>query len=940
MWSFSFDERPNPGRALEDSMSFFSKLFDPSAGEIKRLNKIVDKIDSFEEEHKALTDEQLRGKTVEFRERLKNGETLDDLLPEAYSVVREATCRVTGKRQFRVQMLGGIVLHQGRIAEMKTGEGKTLTATMPAYLNALSGEGVHVVTVNDYLAKFQGEDVGRIFRFLGMTVGVIVHDLTQEERKAAYACDVTYGTNNEMGFDYLRDNMVIYQKNMVQRGHHFAIVDEVDSILIDEARTPLIISGAGDKSTDLYEKADRFVCTLQRGEEPEQDRWEENPLSDEELAAMRKDYVIDEKKKTCNLSEAGVRKAERWFGVENLSDIANNELLHHINAALRAHALMKRDVDYVVQNDEVVIVDEFTGRLMVGRRYSDGLHQAIEAKEHVKVQRESKTLATVTFQNYFRMYSKLSGMTGTAKTEEEEFKGIYKLDVVQIPTNRPMIRKDMNDLVYRTQKGKFSQVIEEIERRHKTGQPILVGTVSVEVSEMLSKMLRMRGIEHVVLNAKYHAREAEIVAQAGHYGAVTIATNMAGRGTDILLGGNPEFLARRAMKQKGYEDNVIDEATGFNENVSEEVLAARVIYKQLYADFKKQTDAEHDRVIAVGGLHIIGTERHESRRIDNQLRGRAGRQGDPGSSQFFLSMQDDLMRLFGSERVSGLIEKMGLAEDEPIEAKMLTGQIENAQKRIEARNYEIRKNVLQYDDVMNEQRKEIYEQRKQVLEGRDMHETIVKMADKLIEEAVATYCGNGDEYADWDMEGLTQYLERLCIRIGFFKAHEEAFKTVDKEELIAKLKQEARDFYALREKGFELIHIDPRELERVVLLSCVDRRWMDHIDAMDQLRDGIGLRAYGNKNPITEYQIEGYDMFDEMVHFIREDTVRRMYQARINIPQQRKEVAEPKETNLEQAKAAGGPSGPKRVQKQVGRNDPCPCGSGKKYKNCCGRDNG
>ena len=921
-------------------MSFFSKLFDPSAGEIKRLNKIVDKIDSFEEEHKALTDEQLRGKTVEFRERLKNGETLDDLLPEAYSVVREATCRVTGKRQFRVQMLGGIVLHQGRIAEMKTGEGKTLTATMPAYLNALSGEGVHVVTVNDYLAKFQGEDIGRIFRFLGMTVGVIVHDLTQEERKAAYACDVTYGTNNEMGFDYLRDNMVIYQKNMVQRGHHFAIVDEVDSILIDEARTPLIISGAGDKSTDLYEKADRFVCTLQRGEEPEQDRWEENPLSDEELAAMRKDYVIDEKKKTCNLSEAGVRKAERWFGVENLSDIANNELLHHINAALRAHALMKRDVDYVVQNDEVVIVDEFTGRLMVGRRYSDGLHQAIEAKEHVKVQRESKTLATVTFQNYFRMYSKLSGMTGTAKTEEEEFKGIYKLDVVQIPTNRPMIRKDMNDLVYRTQKGKFSQVIEEIERRHKTGQPILVGTVSVEVSEMLSKMLRMRGIEHVVLNAKYHAREAEIVAQAGHYGAVTIATNMAGRGTDILLGGNPEFLARRAMKQKGYEDNVIDEATGFNENVSEEVLAARVIYKQLYADFKKQTDAEHDRVIAVGGLHIIGTERHESRRIDNQLRGRAGRQGDPGSSQFFLSMQDDLMRLFGSERVSGLIEKMGLAEDEPIEAKMLTGQIENAQKRIEARNYEIRKNVLQYDDVMNEQRKEIYEQRKQVLEGRDMHETIVKMADKLIEEAVATYCGNGDEYADWDMEGLTQYLERLCIRIGFFKAHEEAFKTVDKEELVAKLKQEARDFYALREKGFELIHIDPRELERVVLLSCVDRRWMDHIDAMDQLRDGIGLRAYGNKNPITEYQIEGYDMFDEMVHFIREDTVRRMYQARINIPQQRKEVAEPKETNLEQAKAAGGPSGPKRVQKQVGRNDPCPCGSGKKYKNCCGRDNG
>ena len=922
-------------------MGLITKLFGTySERELKSIYPIVDKIEAMADEYHALTDEELRAKTPEFKARLANGETLDDILPEAFAAVREAAGRVLGLYPYRVQLIGGIVLHQGRIAEMKTGEGKTLTATMPAYLNALSGEGVHVVTVNDYLAKFQGEDVGRIFRFLGMTVGVIVHDLTQEERKAAYACDVTYGTNNEMGFDYLRDNMVIYQKNMVQRGHHFAIVDEVDSILIDEARTPLIISGQAEDHTATYLAMNKVVPLLVRQE------GEADPRTGEGVTKPG-DFTVDEKSHQVFLTEQGHENAERILASQgliaegaSLYDPANITLMHHLYAALRANHLYHRDQHYVVQNDEVVIVDEFTGRLMVGRRYSDGLHQAIEAKEHVKVQRESKTLATVTFQNYFRMYSKLSGMTGTAKTEEEEFKGIYKLDVVQIPTNRPMIRKDMNDLVYRTQKGKFSQVIEEIERRHKTGQPILVGTVSVEVSEMLSKMLRMRGIEHVVLNAKYHAREAEIVAQAGHYGAVTIATNMAGRGTDILLGGNPEFLARRAMKQKGYEDNVIDEATGFNENVSEEVLAARVIYKQLYADFKKQTDAEHDRVIAVGGLHIIGTERHESRRIDNQLRGRAGRQGDPGSSQFFLSMQDDLMRLFGSERVSGLIEKMGLAEDEPIEAKMLTGQIENAQKRIEARNYEIRKNVLQYDDVMNEQRKEIYEQRKQVLEGRDMHETIVKMADKLIEEAVATYCGNGDEYADWDMEGLTQYLERLCIRIGFFKAHEEAFKTVDKEELIAKLKQEARDFYALREKGFELIHIDPRELERVVLLSCVDRRWMDHIDAMDQLRDGIGLRAYGNKNPITEYQIEGYDMFDEMVHFIREDTVRRMYQARINIPQQRKEVAEPKETNLEQAKAAGGPSGPKRVQKQVGRNDPCPCGSGKKYKNCCGRDNG
>ena len=920
-------------------MGFFSKIFDPTAGEIKRLNKIVDRIDSFEEAHKKLTDAQLRDKTTEFKERLAKGETLDDLLPEAYSVVREATCRVTGKRQFRVQMMGGIVLHQGRIAEMKTGEGKTLTATMPAYLNALTGNGVHVVTVNDYLAKFQGEDIGRIFRFLGMSVGVIVHDLTPEERKAAYACDVTYGTNNEMGFDYLRDNMVIYKKNMVQRGHHFAIVDEVDSILIDEARTPLIISGQGDKSTDMYEKADRFVCTLQEGVEPEEvNRFEESPYTDEEIAAMRKDYVKDEKKKTCNLSEAGARKAEKWFGVENLSDIANNELLHHINAALRAHALMKRDVDYVVQDGQVVIVDEFTGRLMVGRRYSDGLHQAIEAKEHVKVERESKTLATVTFQNYFRMYKKLSGMTGTAKTEEEEFKGIYSLDVVQIPTNRPMIRKDLNDLVYTTVKGKFLQVVEEIDRRHKTGQPILVGTVSVEVSELLSKMLKMRGIAHEVLNAKYHEKEADIVAQAGHFGAVTIATNMAGRGTDILLGGNPEYLARRAMKQQGYDDMVIEEATGFNENVPQEVLDARAVYKELYANFKKQTDEQHDRVVAVGGLHIIGTERHESRRIDNQLRGRAGRQGDPGSSQFFISMQDDLMRLFGADRVSGMIEKMGLREDEPIEAKMLTGQIENAQKRVEGRNYEIRKNVLQYDDVMNEQRKEIYEQRRQVLEGQEMREQIMKMVERLIESAVNLYCGNGDVFMDWDIEGLTAYLERLCVRVGFIAAHVEQIKEMTREELTGLLKQEARDFYALREAEFEKIHIDPRELERVVLLSCVDRRWMDHIDAMDQLRDGIGLRAYGNRNPITEYQIEGYDMFDEMVHLIREDTVRRMFMARINVPQERKQVAVAKETNFEQAKAAGGPAGPKRVEKKVGRNEPCPCGSGKKYKQCCGKE--
>ena len=917
-------------------MGLFSKLFDPTAGELRRLGKIVDQIDSFEAAHKALTDEQLRQKTQEFRDRLAKGETLDDLLPEAFSVVREATDRVMGKRQFRVQMLGGIVLHQGRIAEMKTGEGKTLTATMPAYLNALTGKGVHVVTVNDYLAKFQGEDIGRIFRFLGMSVGVIVHDLTQEERKAAYDCDVTYGTNNEMGFDYLRDNMVLYKKSMVQRGHNFAIVDEVDSILIDEARTPLIISGAGDKSTDMYDKADRFVVTLQEGVEPEEDKWAENPLSEEEKAEMRRDYVKDEKKKTCNLSEAGVRKAERWFGVENLSDMENNELVHYINAALRAHALMKRDVDYVVQDDQVIIVDEFTGRLMIGRRFSDGLHQAIEAKEHVKVQRESKTLATITFQNYFRMYGKLSGMTGTAKTEEEEFKGIYSLDVVQIPTNMPMIRKDMNDLVYQTMKGKFHQVVNAIEERHKTGQPILVGTVSVEISEMLSRMLTMRGIQHEVLNAKYHAKEADIVAQAGRYGAVTIATNMAGRGTDILLGGNPEYMARQAMRQKGYSDADIDEATGFNENVSDEILEARKQYNALYTEFKKQTDAEHDRVVAVGGLHIIGTERHESRRIDNQLRGRSGRQGDPGSSQFFLSLQDDLLRLFGSDRITGLVGRLGMAEDEPIEAKMLTGQIENAQKRIEARNYEIRKNVLQYDDVMNEQRKEIYGQRRQVLEGENMRETILKMADMITDEAIKTFCADSDAGMDWDVAGLTEYMENLCTRRGFFAAH--AQLPDSREKLAELLKQETRDYYALREQDFQSHGIDPRELERVVLLNCVDRYWMDHIDAMDQLRDGIGLRAYGNHNPITEYQIEGYDMFDEMVHLIREDTVRRMFRMRFATQQERKEVAKPQETNLEQAKAAGGPAGPRKVTKKVGRNDPCPCGSGKKYKNCCGKN--
>ena len=919
-------------------MGFFSKLFDPTAGELKRLGKIVDRIDSFESAHKQLTDEQLRAKTQEFKDRLAAGETLDDLLPEAFSVVREATDRVMGKRQFRVQMLGGIVLHQGRIAEMKTGEGKTLTATMPAYLNALTGKGVHVVTVNDYLARFQGEDIGRIFRFLGMSVGVIVHDLTPDERKAAYACDVTYGTNNEMGFDYLRDNMVIYKRNMVQRGHNFAIVDEVDSILVDEARTPLIISGIGAKSTDLYERADKFVCTLKEGVEPEESRWEENPLSEEEKAAMRKDFVKDEKKKTCNLSEEGIRKAERWFGVEDLSDIENTELVHHINAALRAHAMMKRDVDYVVQNNEVIIVDEFTGRLMHGRRYSDGLHQAIEAKEHVNVQHESKTLATITFQNYFRMYAKLSGMTGTAKTEEDEFKCIDSLDVVQITTKMPMIRKDLDDKVSTTRKGKYHQVLDEIEERHKTGQPVLVGTVSVEVSETLSRMLAMRGISHEVLNAKHHQKEAEIVAQAGRYGAVTIATNMAGRGTDILLGGNPEYMARLAMRQKGYDDETIDEATGFNENVSEEIIEARKQYKELYDGFKRETDAEHERVVKVGGLHIIGTERHESRRIDNQLRGRSGRQGDPGSSQFFLSMEDDLLRLFGSDKMSGLVARLGVPEDEPIQAKMLTGQIENAQKRIEARNYEIRKNVLQYDDVMNEQRKEIYEQRRQVLDGENMRESILKMTDMIIDEAISTFCGEGDVAMDWDLKGLSDYLVSVCIGREYLDGQADAFRNMDREEMAKQLKREAHEIYNKREAALMEAGLDIREIERVVLLRNVDQQWMDHIDDMEQLREGIGLRAFANHNPVHEYQIEGYDMFDEMVHRIRENTVRQMFRTSFAIVQERREVAKPQETNLDQAKNAGGKPAPARVTKKVGRNDPCPCGSGKKYKNCCGKD--
>ena len=889
--------------------------------QLKPLMKQADAIEALADTYAAMTDEQLTAKTEEFKARYQKGETLDALLPEAFATVREASRRTLGMYPFRVQLIGGIVLHQGRIAEMKTGEGKTLTATLPAYLNALTGAGVHIVTVNDYLASFQGEEMGKLYRFLGMTVGVITHDLTGEARRAAYQCDITYGTNNEMGFDYLRDNMVLYEKSMVQRGHAFAIVDEVDSILIDEARTPLIISGQGEKSTDMYEKANQFVIRL-RNEE---------------------DYTVDEKEKTVIFTEEGTRKAERAFGIENLSDPENNDLNHYLIQALKANALMKRDVDYVVQNDEVVIVDEFTGRLMIGRRFSDGLHQAIEAKEHVKVQRESKTLATITFQNYFRMYKKLSGMTGTAKTEESEFQGIYNLDVVQVPTNKPMIRKDMNDQIYRSKKGKYAAVVEEIIRRHATGQPVLVGTVSVEVSELLSRMLDMRGVPHEVLNAKHHAREASIVAQAGHFGAVTIATNMAGRGTDILLGGNPDFLARRALRQEGVPEEMIEAATGFNEDVDEETLAVRSRYRQLKDEYKKTTDVEHDKVVAVGGLHIIGTERHESRRIDNQLRGRAGRQGDPGSSQFFIALEDDLMRLFGGEKIEPLIGKLGMDDSTPLEAGMLTRQIENAQKRVESRNYAIRKHVLQYDDVMNQQREIIYGQRMQVLRGENMRSVVLDtMVKGLINDAVKRFCA-GERASEWDVKGLGEYIERLCVPGGTLQANADAISSFRQEDMSAFLYKEAVRLYEKREAQIGEMGIDMRELERATLLRVVDMRWMDHIDAMDQLRDGIGLRAYGQKDPVNEYKLESYDMFEEMVHLIQEDTVRRLFQIRIQRAPERRAVAQPmaenKAENRQRVTAGAGPNRtPVKAGEKVGRNAPCPCGSGKKYKNCCGRN--
>ncbi len=883
--------------------------------QLKKLQKPTDAVMALEEEYRGLTDAQLRAKTDEFRDRLAKGETEDDILPEAFAAVREAADRVIGMRPYRVQVEGGIVLHQGRIAEMKTGEGKTLVATMPAYLNALRGEGVHIVTVNDYLARRDSEWMGKVHRFLGLSVGLIVHDMESEDRRAAYACDITYGTNNELGFDYLRDNMVNRQSNLVQRGHAFAIVDEVDSILIDEARTPLIISGQGEKSTELYDKVDAVVRTMK----PEIH------------------YEVEEKKKAVTLTDEGARKVETAFGIDNLNDPENSELNHHVSCALRANTLMKRDVDYVVKDNQVIIVDEFTGRLMIGRRYSEGLHQAIEAKEHVKVQRESKTLATITFQNYFRMYKKLSGMTGTAKTEEEEFQGIYALDVVEIPTNKTNIRKDLQDVVYKNKNAKFNAVVASIEEHHATGQPLLVGTISVEVSEMLSDMLRRRGIEHEVLNAKNHAREAEIVAQAGRYGAVTIATNMAGRGTDILLGGNPEYLARKAMRQEGVDEEIIEAATGHNEDVPQEVLEARARYNELYRQFKQETDRERERVLEVGGLHIIGTERHESRRIDNQLRGRAARQGDPGSTQFFISLEDDLMRLFGSERIGTMVDRLGLKDDEPLTAGLLTKQIESAQKRIEGRNFETRKHVLEYDNVMNRQREVIYGQRRRVLMGENVRDSILRMADHVIDFAAGRWM-NGEDAGEWEWQQAANYLENLCVHHGKLEELRPMAEAENRDGFIEALKKDARVFYEEREKQMAELQVDMREVERVMLLRSVDIRWMDHIDAMDQLRDGIGFRAYSGKNPVTEYQIEAGHMFEELNHLIREDTVRRVYQLKVQATPERVQVAKPTQARL----AGDAPQQPRRVKpsQKVGRNDPCPCGSGKKYKNCHGRADG
>jgi len=895
-----------------------------SEKEIKRIKPQLEKVLSLEEEYRALSDEDLKHKTVEFKERLSSGESLDSILPEAFAACREAGDRVLGMRHFPVQIIGGIILHQGRIAEMKTGEGKTLVATLPAYLNALTGKGVHIVTVNDYLAKRDSEWMGKLYRFMGLSVGLIIHGMDHEAKKQAYDSDITYCTNNELGFDYLRDNMVIYKEQKVQREHNFAIVDEVDSILIDEARTPLIISGQSDKSTDLYSAANSFARNLKMFKIKEMD-----DKASDEITNYDGDYVVDEKARTVTLTPSGVEKAERYFNIENLNDTENIAIAHHVNQAIRAYGIMKRDVDYVVKDGEVIIVDEFTGRLMYGRRYNEGLHQAIEAKEGVQVAKESKTLATITFQNFFRLYNRLSGMTGTAMTEEAEFKEIYRLDVIEIPTNKPLARIDENDVVYKTEKAKFYAVIDKIVECHQKGQPVLVGTVTIEKSELLSAMLKKRGIAHNVLNAKHHEKEAEIIAQAGKFGAVTIATNMAGRGTDIMLGGNAEYLAKSALRHDGLSEEMITEATGFAETGDENIISAREKYKEYYNKFKSEIAPEAEQVRSAGGLSIIGTERHDSRRIDNQLRGRAGRQGDPGNTQFFVSLEDDLMRLFGGERISAMMETLKVDENVPLESGMLSRTIEGAQKKKEGMNFAIRKNVLQYDDVMNRQRELIYTQRNKVLDGENIKDTVLKMIDDTIDAYCAVYLAD-HIHDNWDLNGLREYFA------GWITTPEDLHFTVEelgntsKEEVAETLKEKARNYYEIRENefGYDMM----REIERVMLLRSVDTNWMDHIDAMDQLRQGIGLRAYGQHDPVIEYRNDSFDMFEAMTNTIREQTAKLVLTVRVKQDEEvkREKVAEETSTGDKPLTVKG-----KGV---VSKNALCPCGSGKKYKRCCGKD--
>ena len=907
-------------------MGLMKKIFgDYSSRELKSIYPIVDKIEAMADEYKAMTDAQLQAKTLEFKERLANGETLDDILPEAFATAREAADRVLGMRPYRVQLVGGIVLHQGRIAEMRTGEGKTLVATLPAYLNALTGEGVHIVTVNDYLAKRDSEWMGKVHRFLGLKVGLIINGMKSSERRTAYNADVTYGTNNEMGFDYLRDNMCIYSDELVQRGHAFAIVDEVDSILIDEARTPLIISGQGEKSTQLYDMAEMFVCRLKRKTVVQVDDKEEEDTN------IDADYIIDEKAKTATLTARGVEKAEAFFHVENLADPSNSTLNHHINQALRAHGTMKRDIDYVVKDGEVVIVDEFTGRLMFGRRYSNGLHQAIEAKEHVNVRSENRTLATITFQNYFRLYKKLSGMTGTAMTEQEEFGSIYKLDIVEIPTNRPTQRNDHHDVVYKTEMGKFRAVIEQVKECHAKGQPVLVGTVSIEKNETLSKLLAREGIRHNLLNAKNHEKEAEIVAQAGKYGAVTVATNMAGRGTDIMLGGNAEYLAKADLVRAGYSDEVIVDATGYADTNNQEILAARKLFAEKMAQHKAEIADEAEKVRQAGGLFIIGTERHESRRIDNQLRGRAGRQGDPGETRFYLSLEDDLMRLFGGERITNMMEKFDLDENTPIENKMLTRAIENAQTTVESRNFQSRKSVLEYDDVMNKQREIIYAQRRQVLDGLDIKETVLNMMHTSIADHVALSFAENTSLDKAGYRDMMRGLEGTYFLPSAVTVLENEIPSKSMEDFTETFIEAAEKTYATKEE--EISPAIMRELERVVMLRVVDEYWMDHIDAMEDLKQGVRLQSWGNNNPVDVYKRESLNMFDEMIAAIQAETVRRLYSVRL------KKDEEVKRERVAKVSAEGfGGDGsvkkrPVKVNK-VGRNDPCPCGSGLKWKKC------